>query len=257
MRIVTWNVLGLTGYPPAAAAADIGHPGDEHNTAHFADVIASLEADVVALQEGVAQGTARDLAQRLDLHLASLPSPMHWPGHVLSRFPVDESRTFSHAMPGGMLPPFSRTCGAALLRVTHTARLWIVCVHLHPSDAAMRRREGDLLRERLEGLLAGCADAVVLGDFNCDVSEPVHGRLRGLGFVNAMATAGGGLRPTMDTARTQPWTIDHVYVSPSLAPCLSSAAVVRDPGFRTDAPRPEGAWDHSDHLPVSADLAWP
>lgn len=255
MRIVTWNVLGLTGYPPAVAAESIGRPGDERNSDHFAAVFDALGADILALQEGVSQGVARDVARRLGRHLATFPSPGHWPGHVLSRFPILESRTFSHVDPGSDTPPFSRTAGAALLALPDERRLWIVCVHLHPGDVELRATEGSLLADRLRSLRSDTAEAVVLGDFNCDVSEAVHGHLRDLGFVNAMEQAGGGLQLTMDTADIRPWSIDHIYLSAGLAASLTGAAVVRDAGFRTDPPRPEGAWDFSDHLPVRADLA--
>ena len=49
----------------------------------------------------------------------------------------------------------------------------------------------------------------------------------------------------MDTADINPWKIDHIYVSASLGPALSSATVIRAAGF------------HTDHLPVQADLVWP
>ena len=81
--------------------------------------------------------------------------------------------------------------------------------------------------------------------------------LRDSGFVNAMAAAGGGLQLTMDTADIHDWKIDHIYLSSGLGSRLTSAAIIRDVGFRTDPPRPEGVWDHSDHLPVQADLDWP
>lgn len=257
MRIVTWNVLGLTGYPSEVSSSAIGTPGEAANRDHFAGVFAGLGADILALQEGVVHRTAQAISKRCGRHLATFPSPQAWPGHVLSRFPVVESRTFSHAVDDDSLPPFSRTAGAALLQVSSTQQLWVVCVHLHPGDVTLRAREGKLLRERLEALLPDCNNAVVLGDFNSDVSESVHQHLRELSFVNAMATAGGGLQLTMDTAGIKPWKIDHIYLSPGLGETLTGAAVVRDTGFRTDVPRAPGVWDHSDHLPVRADLAWP
>jgi exonuclease III len=59
----------------------------------------------------------------------------------------------------------------------------------------------------------------------------------------------------MDTAGINPWKIDHIYVSAALGSALASAAVIRASGFRTMTPtRPAGTWDHSDHLPVRADL---
>ena len=88
---------------------------------------------------------------------------------MLSAYPIVESRTFSHAVADEALPRISRTAGAALLQVDDTRQLWVVCLHLHPGDVELRAREGQMLRERLEGLLPVCGNAVVLGDFNCSV----------------------------------------------------------------------------------------
>ena len=70
-----------------------------------------------------------------------------------------------------------------------------------------------------------------------------------------MERVGGGAAPTMDTVGVRPLAIDHIYVSPSLAERLGAARVVRDAGFRSDAPGQ--GWVHSDHLPVVAELRWP
>ncbi|MDA0336428.1 MAG: endonuclease/exonuclease/phosphatase family protein [bacterium] len=113
MRIVTWNVLGLTGYPRDVAVQAIGRPGEAANCDHFASIFTGLGADVLALQEGVTHPVARDIARRCRLHLATFPSPHAWPGHVLSRFPIVESRTFSHAVAGDELPCFSPAAGVA------------------------------------------------------------------------------------------------------------------------------------------------
>lgn len=256
VRIVTWNVYGLKGYPAEVSADTIGKPGEDRNSDHYARVFDSLDADIIALQEGVAHPVMQGVAQRMNRHLATFPSPQKWPGHILSRYPVVESRTFSHAVADESLPRFSRTAGAALLQIAEDQQLWVVCVHLHPADADLREREGSLLGSRLEGLLTLCENAVVLGDYNCEVTEPIHGHLRRLGFVNAMETAGGGLQLTMDTAGINRHTIDHIYLSEELKASLTSAEVIREVGFRTDSPRSEAQWDHSDHLPVRAELVW-
>ncbi len=257
MRIVTYNIYGMQGYPAESAQAQIGSHGEEEHLTYFASALTRLNADIIALQEGVTQPVARNIAHRLGMHLATFPSPTAFPGHVLSRWPVVESRTFSHVDADEEVPLFSRTAGAALLQLP-TEQLWIVDVHLHPADVPLRAKEGELLRVRLDELLAHHHHMVVLGDFNSAVDEPgIHTHLNALGFVNAMQTVGGGLQLTMDTAGIREWIIDHIYVSAALSSKLVGAAVVRGAGFRTDPPRPEGKWDTSDHLPVYAQIDWP
>lgn len=121
----------------------------------------------------------------------------------------------------------------------------------------MRVEEAKLVAQKIPELLEVSPHVLVCGDFNCTVEETVHDVLRGLGFVNALETVGGGCQqPTMDTFGVRPTlqAIDHVYCSASLAPSLRGAHVVRDTGFRQEHDSPEGCWSHSDHLPVVAEF---
>ena len=107
MRIATYNVLGLTGYPPQEALPEIGPLGSEKHIEHFVRVFTELDSDIIALQEGVAVRQIQQVAKRMGYFLATHPSPIAWPGHVLSRFPILESRTFSHADPCVDVPPLA------------------------------------------------------------------------------------------------------------------------------------------------------
>ena len=174
MKIGTYNVLGLTGYPKEEAAPVIGAAGEARNADHFARVFSELDCDILALQEGVAVRAMQPIARSLNRYLTTFPSPINWPGHVLSRFPILESRIFSHADPTLETPPFSRTCGAALLAVDASTLLWVVDVHLHPNKVELRLQEADMLKERLESLRSISENLIVLGDFNSEIDEKVH-----------------------------------------------------------------------------------
>eukprot|EP01052_Picozoa_sp_SAG31_P032615 SAG31_NODE_3594_length_4089_cov_1.609774_3_plen_295_part_00 len=283
----TYNVLGITGFPKDAAAADLGAPASVERLTHFVDVFTQLETDVLHIEEGVTLKMAQQLADGLGYYVATFASPMDWSanglghgctGHVFSRFPILESRTFSHHPPvsladaqqparggvGGALAeggvPFSRTAGAALLDLGDGVTLWAVTLHLHPGDVQMRIVEAELVAAKIPELLAVTPHVLVGGDFNCTIEESVHDVLKGLGFMNALDSIGGGCQqPTMATLGIMPTlqAIDHIYCSASLAPTLRGARVVRDHGFRQEHDSPDGCWSHSDHLPVIADFQVP
>jgi endonuclease/exonuclease/phosphatase family metal-dependent hydrolase len=257
MRIGTYNVLGLTGYPPEEAVGTIGKPGEDSNSDHFARVFTQLSCDILALQEGVQVRTMQQIVRQMDRYLATFPSPKSWPGHILSRYPILESRTFSHVDPKEGTPPFSRTSGAALLAIDSDTTLWVVDVHLHPSDIDLRILESNILQEHIEKIQSVTSNIIVLGDFNSKVDERVHQNLKAMNFVNAMEAVGGGLQATMDTVGIRRNYLDHIYASPSLSPNLQSATVMRDSGFRHDGPQETGVYVHSDHLPVVVQLTWP
>jgi len=254
MRIGTYNVLGLTGYPPRSARDHLGDAS--RKIEHFTGVFAGLGCDVLALQEGPSLETMRRIAEQLEVHLAAFPSPSAYPGYLLSRHPIRESRVYAHPGPGGKDGPFSRCAGAARLQID-SEEVWVADIHLHPHDVALRVREAAGLAAHLTAFAADQALAVVMGDFNSQTGEAVHQMLAERGFVNAMVRVGGGIAPTMDTAGVRPLAIDHIYVAPRLAGKLVSAEVVRGPGFRVDEPAPPGAWVHSDHLPVIGEVRWP
>ena len=256
MKIGTYNVLGLTGYPKNEGRAAIGAPGEDSNCEHFARVFSELGCDILALQEGVTVRTMQNIARAMNRHMATFPSPIDWHGHVLSRFPILESRVFSHFDPTQQTPAFSRTIGAALLAVGEEM-LWIVDVHLHPGDIELRITEGRILKNRLEELERATKNIIVLGDFNSEVHEEVHQLIKALGFANVMENSGGGIQTTTDTVGIRHHSIDHIYVSSPLIPNIRSAAVIRDQGFRNDGPQTQGVWVHSDHLPVIASLDFP
>ncbi len=254
MRIGTYNVQGFRGYPPDAAAQALRHPDDAAAGTHFARVFEALRCDVLAVQEGPSARQMHRTASLLGYHMVGFSSPLHWPGYLLSRYPILDARTFSRWRPLADRWPFSRMGGAAHLQLDDGSRLLVIALHLHPRHERVRRAEATFVRDRLAGLMPHVEHAVVLGDFNCTTGEPIHANLRALGFVNAMTATGGGIEPTHDTTGAVAFAVDHIYLSPSLVPHLTRAALVREPGFWHDGPLPPGAWLHSDHLPVVAEV---
>ena len=108
MRVGTYNVLGITGFPKEAAAASLGGTAAAERISHFVEAFSALETDILHLEEGVTLAMAQQLADGMGRYVATFASPMDWSanglgqgctGHVISRFPILESRTFSHHPP--------------------------------------------------------------------------------------------------------------------------------------------------------------
>jgi endonuclease/exonuclease/phosphatase family metal-dependent hydrolase len=254
MRIGTYNVQGFRGYPAEAAARALGHPDDDAAGAHFARVFEALRCDVLAVQEGPSARQMHRVAGLLGYRMAGFSSPLRWPGYLLSRVPVLDARTFSRWRPLADRWPFSRMGGEARLQLDDGSCLLVITLHLHPRHERVRRAEAALVRERLAEQLPAADHAVVLGDFNCDSEGLIHRHLHEVGFVNAMVAASGGIQPTYDSIGLKSFAVDHIYLSLALAARLIRTEVIRRPGFWHDGPLPPGAWLHSDHLPVVAEM---
>jgi endonuclease/exonuclease/phosphatase family metal-dependent hydrolase len=253
MRIGTYNVQGLRGYPQAEASPILGEAEGDGAAAHFSGVLGALGCDILGLQEGPSHRQMQRIALAMQVNLATFPSPLRWPGQLLTRYPIRESRVFSHPTPSSEMEPFSRSAGAALLDLPDGSRLWVLLVHLHPRLPGLRVQEAEIVSVRAQRLLAEADHLVVLGDFNCEVHEAIHTQLQGLGLLNVMQ-AGGGLAPTRPSVGPAEHAIDHIYISASLQPSLTHAHVVRSVGFCSKETQREGLWVHSDHLPVIAEL---
>lgn len=247
MRIVTYNILLLEGWPHEKAVDVMGEPGTEQNYTFFTQLFEQFDAEIIALQEVSTVEQMKELAKRLQRYLAPFPSPTRYAGCVLSQYPVLETRTFNDVGPRGREGLFSRFGGATLLDLGQE-KLWVVNIHLNPHEIEIRNAEADLLAKHVDALLKVEENVVVVGDYNSVMGEAVHQRLQERGFANAMQEFGGGIVPTDGLGRV---AIDHVYVSPQLKGRVTKAQVLSSHGFKK--PEPD-SWAYSDHLPVVVDF---
>ena len=254
MRIGTYNVLGLTGYPKEEAIKTIGSHLSQNAQNHFIQAFQKLDCDILGLQEGIPSPQIQHISINMGMNLATFPSPIAWPGHLITKFSILESRTFSHTTVNAADLPLSRCAGGALLALDNHTLMWVVVIHLHPTQEKLRNLEAEILQDHIKKMLDDTNQVVIMGDFNCEVDEQIHTDLKKLKFTNVMQEIGGGLQWTMDSVGIKKHKIDHIYVSQTLTSRLVKAQVVRDEGFRHNGPQVEGLWVYSDHLPVIVEL---
>ena len=268
MRIGTYNVLGFQGFGRVTDRADLG------SLEAWVEILGRLDCDVLALQEiGPDSERVVAIGRGLGMEVTILPSPLRWPGALLSRLPRrsgEATRIFNDTPTPigdgdergrggdqGQNELFSRSAGAVCLELRGDTGLWVVSLHAHPHELSIRLREARRLREQLVEIGAASRPAIVVGDFNSERAEgnergePMHAVLDELGFTNVFEEAPAPRTHLGDREQT---AVDHIYLSPALRPTLRRARAIDDAGFAPDAP---GGWSFSDHLPVVAELAWP
>jgi len=249
LRVLTWNLKG----------------GDGLDVAAVVDHIRAVGADVVALQE-VQWHQARAIARGLGARSRRWAFK-HWP-----------VRTWPEglAVVGVTVSVSGR--GRAL---SHRWQLWswrrriAVIGRLDGTDVAfldlhLSPHSADELREaEVAVVLAALADhdgpAIVAGDLNDRPDGPIHRRLAAAGLrdawlaqphddgdddVDGGATNWQGWRP--GTTKRPSRRIDYVYVSDGIE--VVDADVPTSGGDDDDGLAPFAAL--SDHLPLSAELAW-
>lgn len=221
------------------ATYNIKH-GSLEGLSAVADVLASIDADVIALQE-VDRGTRRSggvdqaaaLGQRLSMYHAFGPAFSFEGGHyglaLLSRHPLAAPAV--HLLPS---PPGAeqRICLEARIEALD---LLVATAHLglDPSERMAQARA-------LVSLLGTRPRTVLVGDFNEGHTEPCYALLRSV-WLDCLEEGAGVPLPVRTYPSDHPTIgIDQVFRTADLPPAVFAATVPADA---------------SDHLPVVANLS--
>ena len=234
LRVVTYNVHKCRGMDRRV------HPG------RILRVLTSIDADVVALQEVLSQPGAPPendqagyFARQLGFHLALGENRRlrgaAYGNAVLSRFPLGNSLNCDLSVAGRERRGCFRT--EVLYRSGRCLRVFNV--HLG-TGFFERRRQADMLQQRLAESKDGSGVRIVLGDFN-EWTRGLTSRM----LANSLRSA--DLRAHLKYRRSYPGLLpvlhlDHIYYEAPLE--LESIRLCRSPA----------ALMASDHLPLVADF---
>lgn len=242
VRVVSYNVHACLGVDRRV------DPG------RIADVIATLEADVVALQE-VDRGRRRTAwchqAQEIALHLEMdhhfHPSlevdDGHYGNALLSRYPLTVVRAAPLARPYPMLRLEPRAALWARLD-TPAGPLQVVNTHLGllPGERLLQVR--DLVSEQWLAHPDCRGPRILCGDFNAVPGSPAH-RALARHLRDCDADRPTGRRQSTYASYLPLARLDHVFVSPEVR--VVEVSVPRNPLTRLA----------SDHLPLVVDVEIP
>jgi endonuclease/exonuclease/phosphatase family metal-dependent hydrolase len=238
-RILTYNVrhcLGIDG---------------QLSPERIAEVIASCEADVVALQEldvnrtrtrGVDQ--ARAIADELCMHLHFFPAIREREGSYGDALLTARPCTLVKA---GLLPTwgwrgFAEPRGALWVSVNvGGTEIQIINTHLGLLEAVRLRQIDALLGPDWAAHPACREPVIVAGDFNAVPRSPTYKRLA-VRLRDAQTWLGTSRQQPTYPSRVPLLRLDHVFVSRSIA--VLKAEVIRTPLARIA----------SDHLPLLVDF---
>lgn len=219
-------------------------------------VVLGLDADILALQEvrpGQLSWLQRHLADRYEMYAVGRDDGVRRGEHmvVAARRSIGAARavvprwfTDTPSVPGRHPGARFNRMALTVTFVVGGCSVDVVCTHLDERPGTAQR---DAVM-RLTGWHPGTA--VLLGDFNCTIDDPVLAPLLACGYVDALAplpAAGPGIathhsfRGTIDGTR-----IDHILVPRSVRVVAGRIVHEHPPG-----PLP------SDHWPVVAVLEFP
>jgi endonuclease/exonuclease/phosphatase family metal-dependent hydrolase len=246
VRLVTFNIHHGVGVDA------------RHDLPRLAKLLASMDADVICLQEVDRHYGERTesvdqallLSRALDMQLAwgpaiDEPGPKNKPRRqygnaLLSRLPILISDV--HRLPGSGEP---RSALRTMVELDGGA-LWITATHLTTRSAEERATQV----AALAGLHTEPMDTgVLVGDFNTEPDAPELGVLRQR-FTDAWRLA----RARDDQAGWRFWQADSGMTHPARSPHRRIDQVWVSPGVAVAGAYVLDAKGSSDHLPVAVDL---
>ena len=267
MRLLTWNVQWCRGMDgkvdPARIAASAGETDADvmclqEVAIGFADLPGSAGENQILLLEKEFPGYTAFFAGAVDLP-GEGRARKRFGNLILSRLPV--GRVLRHALPWCPredVPTMPRGALEAVIESPEGA-LRIITTHLEYYSGTLRAaqidRLGEIYREadhpmgtQGEGpfkALARPVSAIVCGDFNLPPEDPLHARMKAIGFADAWeALQPGAAHPATFHVCEEgepPYCCDYIFVSEDLVPRLRSIRV-------------DGANRASDHQPVIVEL---
>jgi endonuclease/exonuclease/phosphatase family metal-dependent hydrolase len=231
---------------------------DRHDLPRLAKLLASVDADVICLQEVDRYFGERSedvdqallLSRALDMQLAWGPAidepragddpPRQYGNALLSRLPILISDV--HPLPGTGEP---RIALRTLVELDGGA-LWVTTTHLTTSSVEERRAQVAAVAElHSEPMETG----VIVGDFNADPDGPELGVLRQR-FTDAWRLA----RARDDQAGWRFWSRDEGHTHPAGFPRRRIDQVWVSAGVAVAGAHVLDAEGASDHLPLVVDL---
>ena len=264
LRVMTWNVhyfVPVTVNAEGKVVTATG--GTESVIAGIVTAARRYDLDVIALQEATPRKHVMEAARRLGWQVRWFRGAwtgdgwrQGFPGAILTRLPILESRDRPDLEPYSEDDAFSRTFGEVV--VSHNGnRVVLMTVHLLPAwknTTSIRLREIAAVERATQRHRKQNLSVIVMGDANHHPATPEYEAWVRAGFTDSYLASGGDPLAGWtcpSTGLTE--RIDYVWVTGPLSHQVLESRPLSDDEFHVDPSR-SGDGALSDHVPVIAVL---
>jgi endonuclease/exonuclease/phosphatase family metal-dependent hydrolase len=245
-KTIAYNVLECQGWT-AQTASERKTRFTPQVLRRIALELALYEPAIVNFSESPSENVVAEIARLLEMKYAFFPSGEKWPGALLTRWTIVESKNCP--VPGGRRPEdlFTRHWGTARLRDANGEEILVHSIHLHPNNSEIRLREISIILDTLRSAPAG--SVLLQGDLNHTPDTPEYRRWTEAGLTDAIAhTSAEGPTFRVDNMNRR---LDYVLVRGRLQDRIVAARPLAEGAFVLNAADP-GSIALSDHIPVMA-----
>lgn len=249
LRVIAYNIYGLVGWPYQSNLAKQAVAKGQM-AKRLAMELSLHDPDIINFSESPREELTKEVAEILGMKHVRFPSGGNWPGTLLSKYEIIESR---NAPTKGKRPKelFTRHWGRATVKLPSDQELIVHSAHLYPTaDPTIRLREIRAMIESMKPDFDTGRSMLLIGDLNHGPDTDENKLWIDAGWIDTFAKVGKGSGPTIKSDIPK-WRIDYVMAAGPIANRIVEARPLFEGAFRLHMNDKE-SFALSDHLPQLA-----
>lgn len=249
LRVIAYNVFACTGWPNNRQLAQKS-VGKGQMAKRLAMELALYDPDIINFSESPSEALVKEIAELLGMNYVRFPGGGKWPGSLLSRFEIIDSKNvpLESERPKEL---FTRHWGRGTIKLPNGDPLIVHSAHLFPTaDPTNRLREIALMLEAMKADFKAGRSMLLIGDLNHGPETQEYKLWIDAGWVDTFAKVGTGRGFTVKSDISK-WRIDYVMAAGPIADCVVESRPLFEGAFRLHIADKQ-SFALSDHLPQLA-----
>ena len=249
LRVIAYNIYGLTGWPRERKLAKQAVAKGQM-AMRLAMELAIHDPDIINFSESPKEALTKEVAEILGMNHVRFPSGGNWPGTMLSKFDIIDSQ--NAPIKGEKHKElFTRHWGRAAVKLPNDEKLIVHSAHLYPTaDPKVRLREIRAMIESMKLDLDAGRSMLLIGDLNHGPDSNEYKLWIDAGWIDTFAKVGKGNGPTIKSDIPK-YRIDYVMATGPIASRVVESRALFEGAFRLNINDKE-SFALSDHLPQLA-----
>lgn len=248
--VIAYNIYAGKGWPEDREQAKKAVAEGEM-VERLSEELSRYQPDIINFSESPSESITKAIAERMEMRHVRFPSGGNWPGTILSRYDILESKNTPLLKGERPKELYTRHWGRATIQLPGNEKLIVHSAHLFPTaDPERRLREIPPMIESMRPDLEAGHSMLLMGDLNHTPDSREYELWREAGWIDTFAHVGKGDGFTI-RADTPSRRIDYVMAAGPISKRIVESRPLFEGAFRLDL-NDEKSFALSDHLPQLA-----